>query len=315
MSDEMNLKAPWLVAVWPGMGHVALSAGYFLMAKLNMHQMAEFSGGGLFDVDFAMIKDGVIQNTHQPRSRLFLWKGQEGKRDIIVFIGEQQPPRGKYAFCENLIDFARDHGVERIFTFAAMATEMHPEQESRIFAAATDTTLLKELDRPEVRILQEGHIGGLNGVLLGVAKDKGMPGICLLGEMPHVFAQVPFPKASLTVLKLFAEMAEIQMDFTELAHQAEEIEHHLGDIVAKLQANLQQSESQEPEEEFKMPEQYEGLSEKDEQKIESLFEQARQDRSKAYELKSELDRLEIFDDYEDRFLDLFSKPQHDGSQS
>ena len=31
---KLKLKNPWLVAVWPGMGHVAMSAGYYLMAKL-----------------------------------------------------------------------------------------------------------------------------------------------------------------------------------------------------------------------------------------------------------------------------------------
>ena len=52
-----------------------------------------------------------------------------------------------------------------------------------------------------------------------------------------------------------------------------------------------------------------GLSPQDEQHIERLFEQALQDRSKAYELKRELDRLEVFPEYEDRFLDLFKKPE------
>jgi hypothetical protein len=33
------------------------------------------------------------------------------------------------------------------------------------------------------------------------------------------------------------------------------------------------------------------------------------DRSKAYELKNELDRLDVFRDYEDRFLDLFKKAE------
>jgi hypothetical protein len=37
MPDELKLNQPWLVAVWPGMGHVAISAGYYLMAKLGMH--------------------------------------------------------------------------------------------------------------------------------------------------------------------------------------------------------------------------------------------------------------------------------------
>ena len=43
-------------------------------------------------------------------------------------------------------------------------------------------------------------------------------------------------------------------------------------------------------------------------RIEKLFRQASKDRSKAYELKRELDRLELYKEYEDRFLDLFQKP-------
>jgi hypothetical protein len=34
---------------------------------------------------------------------------------------------------------------------------------------------------------------------------------------------------------------------------------------------------------------------------------AAKDRSKAFELKQELDRLGVFKEYEDRFLDLFKK--------
>jgi hypothetical protein len=40
-----------------------------------------------------------------------------------------------------------------------------------------------------------------------------------------------------------------------------------------------------------------------------LFERAVKDRSKAFELKQELDRLGVFKDYEDRFLDLFKKAE------
>jgi len=46
----------------------------------------------------------------------------------------------------------------------------------------------------------------------------------------------------------------------------------------------------------------------DRKRIEALFDQAAKDRSKAFELKQELDRLGVFKEYEDRFLDLFRKP-------
>ena len=44
------------------------------------------------------------------------------------------------------------------------------------------------------------------------------------------------------------------------------------------------------------------------QRIEQLFEEVALDHSRATELKNELDRLGLFELYEDRFLDLFSPP-------
>ncbi|MFN7171005.1 MAG: hypothetical protein ACK4NT_07210, partial [Candidatus Omnitrophota bacterium] len=44
------------------------------------------------------------------------------------------------------------------------------------------------------------------------------------------------------------------------------------------------------------------------EKIEKLFEEAKKDISKANELKKELDRWNVYKEYEDRFLDLFKKP-------
>ncbi len=310
-----STNRPWLVAVWPGMGQVALSAGYYLMSKLEMYEVGELAVTGVFDVDFAEVKNGLLQKTHRPRSRFFRWRAPEGQRDILVFIGEAQPPAGKYAFCQKVVEFAKQNNVERIFTFAAMATQMHPSHDSRVFAVATDPTTLQELDRPDVTLLEEGHIGGLNGILLVAAADEGLHGICLLGEMPHLFTSVPFPKGSLEVLRVFTDMANIQIDFTELAEQAESMEHTLAEILAKIERTLEaKARGEQPEEEQEEylsslyeSEEEERLSAEDEQQIERLFDEAARDRSKAYELKRELDRLKVFADYEDRFLDLFKQ--------
>ena len=310
MSLDAKLNDPWLVAVWPGMGHVAVSAGYYLMSKLGMHLLAEFSARELFDVEHVEVEKGLIRTGRLPRSRLFVWRDPAEKRDIIVFIGEAQPPSGKYAFCHRLIEFVRELGVSRVFTFAAMATQMHPEHDSRVFGAATDRERLAELQALELELLEDGHIGGLNGVLLAAAAEQGLSGSCLLGEMPHIFAQLPFPKASLAVLNVFATIADIEIDTEELSEQATAVQHKLGELLAKIEQSVLQHQAAEEEEDegFEFEPEEERLSSGDEQRIEDLFAQAEQDRSKAYELKRELDRLEVFDDYEDRFLDLFKKP-------
>lgn len=311
MAADLKLNKPWLVAVWPGMGHVAISAGYYLMAKLGMHAVAEFAPRELFDAEHVEVSNGLIQMGHLPRSRFFVGTDPKGqKHDVILFIGEAQPPTGKYAFCRRLLDYAREMGVERVFTFAAMATQMHPEHDSRVFAAVTDADQLGELKRLELELLEDGQIGGLNGVLLGVAAEMGLPGTCLLGEIPHIFSQLPFPKASLAVLDAFSTLAGIEIDLGELKEQAHAVDQKLGELLEQIKAAMEGRAPHEAEDEGAFqPADEERLSPDDEAHIEQLFEQARQDRSKAYELKSELDRLNVFSEYEDRFLDLFQKPE------
>jgi proteasome assembly chaperone (PAC2) family protein len=307
MTEPLQLNHPWLVAVWPGMGHVALNAGVYLLAKLSMSVIAEYEASDLFDVEHVEVKEGIIQTGRRPRNRFFVWKDPRARHDLVVFLGEAQPPAGKYRFCRQLIAYAGELGVERVFTFAAMATQMHPEHHSRVFGAATDSASLEELKRLELEILQDGHIGGLNGVLLGAAAESGLRGSCLLGEMPHLFSQLPFPKASLAILEVFTTITGIELDFGELAEQARVMEQQLGELLARVEQTYgpqfpaeEEGYSPEPTEESR-------LRVAEQQRIEGLFEQAAQDRSKAFELKQELDRLGVFKDYEDRFLDLFKK--------
>jgi uncharacterized protein len=308
VAEKSQLNHPWLVAVWPGMGAVALNAGYYLLAKLDMAVIGEFEASDLFDVDHVEVKEGIIQAGRRPRNRFFAWKDPAGKHDLVVFLGEAQPPLGKYAFCRQIITYARDLGVERVFTFAAMATQMHPEHPSRVFAAATDAESLEELKQHDLEVLEDGHIGGLNGVLLGAAAEGGLGGACLLGEMPHIFSQLPFPKASLAILEVFKPIAGIDLDFTELAEQARETEQQLGELLARVERAYGQEQPAEKEGYSPEPAEAERLSPEDSKRVEDLFSQAVRDRSKAFELKQELDRLGIFKDFEDRFLDLFKKP-------
>lgn len=338
-----QLQHPWLVAVWPGMGHVAINAGIYLLAKLGMNALAEFETPDLFDVDQVEVKEGIILPVRRPRHRLYVWNDPQQRHDLVVFVGEAQPQWGKYAFCRHLMELARKLNVERVFTFAAMATQMHPQHRSRVFGATTDPAYRDELKQLELHLLNEGHIGGLNGVLLAAAAEAKLPGTCLLGEMPHIFAQFPFPKASLAILEVFTTIARIELDLTELQREAERVEEQLGELLARVEEQYQhlrghtseEEEGSETDSEEEPPletaetapeqssaaEQREEpstrhrsagrngkLSPADQEHIEQLFSEAAVDRSKAFELKRELDRLGVFKEYEDRFLDLFKKP-------
>lgn len=311
MPDLLPLNHPWLVAVWPGMGHVGVNAGIYLLSKLGMTAAAEVEAANIFDIEHVEVKDGIIQLGRRPRNRLFVWKDPKQQRDLVVFVGEAQPPLGKYQFCRQLVAYAQEYGVERVFTFAAMATRMHPEHESRVYAAATDEKNLNEMQTLELEILENGQIGGLNGLLLGAAAEAGLNGACLLGEMPHILAQFPFPKASLAVLEVFQKIAGIEFDLSELEEQVQAFQDQLGEVLARIEEQNENDDEDDDDEEegyTTEAEEEEKIDSTDRDRIEELFDRAEKDRSKAFELKGELDRLGLFKEYEDRFLDLFDKP-------
>ncbi len=317
MDDPDKLHDPWLVAAWPGMGNVAVGAGSYLVAKLGAKLVHEIPPQNFFNIQHVEVKKGVAKAGRFPRSSFFTWKNPKGTHDLLIFLGEAQPASDGYAFCHRLLDYAQQHNVKRIFTFAAMATQLHPSNNPRVFGVATNETVLQNLSTLEVEILKEGQISGLNGVLLAAGAERKIPGICLMGEIPFFAAGVPNLKASGAILEIFNALADVTLDFTELHKQAEQFD----DVILQLLEKMKESARQQSDEEgFSVPDfaTDEDDDEPDEPKepvlddavrkrIELLFEGAMKDRNRAFQLKEELDRLGVFAQFEDRFLDLFKK--------
>lgn len=308
--SKSELKDPILIAAWPGMGNVALTACYYLISTLKMEFRAEYATGDLYDVDHIVVEGGLAQPFRYPKNQFFVWRNPDGGSDLLIFIGEAQPPQGRYNFCRKLIDYAQSEGVSKIFTFAAMASAIELDQESRVIGVASDSESLHDLISSEIGVLQAGNISGMNGILLGVSAERRIPGGCLLGEMPGPLMNVPYPKASLAVLKAFNQLMDFEVDLSGLELEVQKMERHLTDALSKLRRLEQQGEPRSVgEEETYLPDPADNgkLSEEERDLIEQLFSEAAGDRSKAFELKRELDRLDVFREYEDRFLDLFKQ--------
>lgn len=316
---------PWLVAAWPGMGNVAVIAAGYLAQKLGMKPVAELPPRGHFDIQQVDVKGGVVEAPHLPRSVFYRWVNPSG-RDLIIFLGESQPSTGAYAFAHELLDKATDLGVERVITFASMASQLHPTQQPKVYAVATDRDMLSELKSLDVHALSEGQIAGLNGVLLGAAADRGLTGVCLLGEIPFFAAGVPNPKAAKAVLDAFTALAGIELELSELTRHAETVDEALLGLLEKMKEQAAEAgeegalfelspEDDDDDEETTVevetpqpePPKEKPLDLATRNRIEKLFEDARRDRNRAMRLKEELDRLGVFNRYEDRFLDLFRR--------
>ena len=83
--------------------------------------------------------------------------------------------------------------------------------------------------------MQRGNlqISGLNGLLLGVAKERNIDGICLLGEVPIYATRIQNPMAALAILEVLAKMLDIEVDMAELAELAVEAKERIKQVAAE----------------------------------------------------------------------------------
>ena len=119
-----KLEKPWLIAVWPGMGQVALAAGRYLVESLPVTPLALLEARRHFDLEGARIRDGLVQAPEFPQNQFYGWKAPAGQRDLLIFIGERQPSVGAYEFCQQILAVADEYDVQRIVTFASMVTNL-----------------------------------------------------------------------------------------------------------------------------------------------------------------------------------------------
>jgi proteasome assembly chaperone (PAC2) family protein len=117
-------------------------------------------------------------------------------------------------------------------------TRIHHSEELKVWGAATTADLVEELSKYDVVLRGNLRIAGLNGLILGMAKEKGMEGICLLGEVPAYATQIANPKASLAVLRVLTKMLGITLDLTELGHLAEQVDEEMDKIAKRVTAEF-----------------------------------------------------------------------------
>jgi len=307
--EKPKLKNPSLIAAWPGMGSVAMIAVSYLKNQLGAQPMGEVAPSDFFAPTGATVAKKIIKPPESPVNQLSYYHSSTSHNDIIFFIGSLQPiPHKEYQFAVEILKVAKMFGVQNVYTTAAAPSDMYFKDKPRVFAVPNTAALLKDLMQYEVHFMGDGTIAGLNGLFISVAGEMGIKGVCLLGEIPFFTAQIEFPKASLEILNILTKLIGIEIDMVDLELYANQKEKEIEPLAAILTKDKSGSENTSSEEKI-IPEQEEKIPRSIRLKIEKLFRQAEFDRTykSKMKLKEELDKWELFDEYLDRFLDLFKK--------
>ena len=223
ISAKPKLKSPVMLAAWPGIGNVAMLVANYLLDKFEFKDLAEIDAQQFFDPIGVLSREHMIEAPQFPQSHFYYWKNKKGEHDIILFIGDDQPDFKIYDFAGCVLDFAASYGVERVYTCAAAMTNIHFTEQPRVWAVATNKPLIEELKKYD--LLQKGsiQIAGLNGLLLGLAKERKYNGICVMTEVPSQTSRMENPMAALAILKTFMRLLDIEVDTKELAENAKEV--------------------------------------------------------------------------------------------
>lgn len=214
------------------MGLVGLRAVEFLRDSLNALPIGEIDGSDFFEVRGVAIKDGLVDESGLPASRFFVWTHPVAGPDLLIFVGDAQPASGReYTLAGLVTQVALHFGVNRVITAAALASQIDYMAPSRVWGVATEAQGLSDLKDLGVVPLKDGQIGGLNGLLLGVAKAARLTGACLLGEIPYYTTSIESPKASRVVVDVFARILQTTIDTRSLEERARRIEAQIDNYV------------------------------------------------------------------------------------
>jgi len=308
--DQPILQDPYFIAAWPGMGNVSFTAVNYLKDKLNARLLGEIAPADFFAPTGAIVTKQIVRPPETPKNQFFYYQSKTSGHDIILFLGSIQPiPHREYEFAKEMLKVAKSFGVKVVYTAAAAPSDMHFKNTPRVFAVPNHQDLFNQLIKYKVHFMGDGNIAGLNGLLISVASEMDMKGVCLLGEIPFFTAQIEFPRASLMVIEILTKLIHVKIDLVDLELYANQKEKEIEPLATLLTKDKSSSSVIPDSENQIIPESEEKVPKSAQLKIEKLFRQAEFDRTykNKMKLKEELDKWGLFDDYLDRFLDLFKK--------
>ena len=201
-----------MIAALPDMGNVAGIGMDFLVKKLKAKLFAE---NYAFWPPAVSYENGIIK--YEQSSYKFHFCQKE---NLVFFSGEFNPsdPRRLYELCYQVVDMAKKLKVNTLYSIGAALRQPSPA-EPKLFGATTNPKLLAVLRKEKLELLQgNSQITGFNGLILGIAKEKKLDSVCILGEIDN--PNVIQPKAAEMILAALLRILKLEpLDMKELEEE------------------------------------------------------------------------------------------------
>lgn len=234
-----ELKSPCLICGFPGSGYVGKIAVDHLIEELHAKHLADIYSTS-FPPQVLIRSDGtadLMKNT------MFYSKGAStADISLLLLTGDSQPVNSdsEYHLAEEILDIAAKFNTSRVFTLAAYITGVFVEK-PRIFGTATDADTIRSFGESNISTMDGGSITGMNGLIIGTAKLRGIRGTCLLGETSGYVVDA---KASKSILETLLSILGISVDMKNLEKRAKDTEMLIQTIEQQMAGRIGQSQQQ-----------------------------------------------------------------------
>jgi uncharacterized protein (TIGR00162 family) len=220
--EKPKLKSPVFIEGLPGVGNVGKLAAEHLIDEVKATRFASIYSKH-FPPQVVVNEEGLVKLVS---NEFYFYKSKDRQhKDLIFLVGDYQglTPEGQYELSDFILKTTKDYGVKQMFTLGGYGMgRMVPKP--RVFGAATDNELVEEMKKYGV-VFASGEPGtgivGASGLLLGLGLLYGMKSVCLMGETSGYLVD---PKSAQAVLEVLGKILDIEIDFTELAVKAKQVD-------------------------------------------------------------------------------------------
>lgn len=318
--SKTKLKQPIIFYSWPSIGMLGNYIINYLVSQLKTSVFAEIEFEEYMSVNSSIVEDGVIYPPlYTPDKILYLKQKQS---DFLFISASFEPSLIYYSkFTNEILNFFQQLQPSMIITFSALPSYVIHTDIPKLYIAKTssDIEIFDDLEN-----LKFGVVDGINGSILALAKNFDIKGVCIFSEIPFYAVEISNPQAALYIIKALKNEFYFNIDFTKIYEDIrifdEKIKKVFKDIENKTKNFFKQiSKEEQPKTETKNEKPSEitfedlkkqlkfSLPQSAKNKINELFKLASENIEYAKQLKEELDKWGVYEEYEDEFLFLFLK--------
>ncbi len=216
-TGEPDVEKPIVIAAMQDMGNVGSIVVNFINDSLHTKKFR--SAKSQFPT-YVIDKGGYIDVPLES----WEYKSTDG---LIIFGGGTGQPQNNLelnSLCQDVIDISKKYSVKFIYTLGGFQTNRVLQKNPKTYVTTTSKELTEQMRDMGIETTpHKSVITGFNGLILGFAKQNGIQGIGMYGELNE--PKIPQYRAAISIIETLEKLTYRKLGNTSsLELMAQEIE-------------------------------------------------------------------------------------------